>query len=158
APLLVEHAVVVGPVGDHVALVAGDDRLAQVGPLGPPVLQAAVAARAHLDLDPQLEVLDGAAPPGQEAIVLQRAVGLAGQATVLHRPVCRAPLPAGQVTSVEDRPESFRWGRCARLTARLQLPDADVPPPDLVGPFPLGNAVDLEPDEASLVEVVGEVG
>src|SRR5579883_2944378 len=158
APLLVEHPVVVGAVGHHVALVAGDDRLAQVGPLRPPVLQAAVAPGRYLDLHPQLEVPERADPPGEEAVELQRAVGLAGEAAVFDRPVVRAPIPAGQVTPVEDRPGAVgrREGEC--LIARLQLLDADVPPADLIGTLAPAEGVDLEADEAGLVHVVGEVG
>src|SRR5438046_2810743 len=40
---------------------------------------------------------------------------------------------------------------------RLQLPDADVPPADLIRPLALADAVDLEPDEAPPVHLVGEV-
>ena len=107
AALLVEHAVVVGSGGDDIALVAGDDRLAQVGALGSPVLQAAVARGADLDLHPKLEVLDGAAAPGDEAIVLERAVRRAGQAAVLDLPVLGATLPALEVLAVEDRREAL---------------------------------------------------
>src|SRR5438270_243018 len=82
AALLVEHAVVVGAVGDDVELVAGDDRLAQVGALSAAIIDPAVAAGADLDLDAQLEVLDLAAAPGEEAVVLECTVGGPRQAAV----------------------------------------------------------------------------
>src|SRR5262249_61343553 len=73
AALLVEHAVVIGPVGHDVALVAGDDGIAQVGARRAAVVEAAVAARADPYPHAQLEVLDRAAAPDQEAVVLQLA-------------------------------------------------------------------------------------
>src|SRR5262249_960737 len=112
AALLVEHAVVVGAVGHHVALVAGDDPLPQVGALGTAVVDAAVAAGADLHLHAQLEVLRLAAAPDEEAVVLEGAVRGAGQAAVLDPPVPGAALPAGEVAAVEDRLEAL--GRLRR--------------------------------------------
>src|SRR5262249_25837769 len=82
---------------------------------GPPVLQPAVAAGRDLDLDPQLEVLECPAPPGEEAVVLERPVGLAGEAASINGPVLGAPLPAGEVSPVEDGLETFRRPGGVRL-------------------------------------------
>ena len=135
AALLVEHAVVVGAIRHDVALVAGDDRFAQVGALGAPVLQPAVAARSDLDLHPQLEVLR--VPPRQtmKRLYLRRAVGSAGEAAVLDRPVVRAPLPAGEVAAVEDRLEALGRLRGGSLMAGKRLPERQQCLPDRVVVF-----------------------
>src|SRR5262249_28222912 len=102
AAFLIEHAVVVGPVGNNVALITGHDRLAEVRALDAAILQAAIAGRTDLDLHAELEVLERSSAPRDESIEAERAVSLAGQATVLDRPIRGASFPTGEVATVEN--------------------------------------------------------
>ncbi len=68
------------------------------------------------------------------------------------------PLPAVQVMSVEHRLEAFGRISGRYLLPRLQFLDSDVPPADLIGTLVLGDAVDLEADEATVVHIIGKVG
>src|SRR5262245_47108134 len=109
AALFVEHAVVVWPVGNDVALIAGDDPLAEVGAVLAAIVEAAIAAGSDFDLDAELEVLERAAAPDNEAVVLERAVRDAGETALLDAPVFGAAFPAGEVAAVEDGLEAVEW-------------------------------------------------
>src|SRR5262245_28724850 len=104
--LLVEHAVVVCSVRDHVALIAGDNAIAEIGAVLAAIVDAAVATRGDFDLHAELEVFQLAAAPDDEAVVLQRAVGDAGEAAVFNAPIVWAAFPVGEVTAVEDGAEA----------------------------------------------------
>ena len=80
--LLVEHAVVIGVVGNDVTLVAGRDVEPEIGSHLASVLKAAVAAGGDLDFYAEIEVADGRAFPTDEAVHLERAVRHAGEGTV----------------------------------------------------------------------------
>src|SRR5262245_45469788 len=94
ASFLIKHAVVIHSVGNHVALIAGDDAGAQVRPMLAAIVQAAVPAGTDFYLHAQLKISQIATTPDDEAVVLQRAIGHAGKTTISNAPVVRASFPA----------------------------------------------------------------
>src|SRR5207249_1612934 len=109
--LFVEHAVVVRPIGNDVALIARDNTLPQIGPVLAAIIQTAIPAGSDFHLHAQLEILQRAAAPNDEAVVPQRAVRYARQAAVLDAPIVGAAFPTGEILAVEDRDKSLRGPR-----------------------------------------------
>jgi hypothetical protein len=111
ATFFIQHPVVVGSVRNNVALIPGDDGLPEVRPFDAAILQSTIAARRHLHLDPQFEVLHLSAAPHDEPIVLQLAIRRARQRALLDLPVPLFSFPAGKITPVKEGLESFRNNR-----------------------------------------------
>lgn len=107
AAFFIEHAVVVGAIGDHVALIAGDDPVAEVGPVCAAIVDAAVAAGRDFHLKAEVEILKRAAAPDDKAVVFERAIGDAGEATVFDGPIVGTAFPVGEFLAVENRTEAF---------------------------------------------------
>ncbi len=101
ALFLVKHAVVLGFVGDHVALVAGDHVEPKLGGVGAAVLNAAVASGGNAHLHLEVEVTHGGHLPSNEMVHLERTVGLSSENTILMRPQLRVPRPSAHSAAEE---------------------------------------------------------
>ena len=86
ALFLVEHTVVLGFVGYHVALVTSHHVEPELGGVGTAVLDTAVASGGDSHLHLEVEVAHGGHLPGNEMVHLERTVGLPGQDSILKRP------------------------------------------------------------------------